>query len=85
MLDPGDLVIIFSDGISEALNLLGEEYGEERLAHLAVKHKDASADETRRAIFAEIDIWSGAQERGDDQTLVIIKAVGSKQKAEGSI
>jgi sigma-B regulation protein RsbU (phosphoserine phosphatase) len=69
----GDLLVIFSDGISEAENQSGEEYGEERLIEFAVQHRALSADELRNAIFDEIDEWSGERERGDDQTIVIIK------------
>jgi sigma-B regulation protein RsbU (phosphoserine phosphatase) len=72
-----DLLLIFSDGISEAENQGGEEYGELRLVQFAVEHREFSADALRRAIFDEIDDWAGTQERGDDQTLVIIK--GSRQ------
>jgi sigma-B regulation protein RsbU (phosphoserine phosphatase) len=75
-LEAGALLVIFSDGISEAQNDAGEEYGEERLARLAVNSRKLSADELRRAVFEEIDEWSGAQERGDDQTIVILKATG---------
>jgi sigma-B regulation protein RsbU (phosphoserine phosphatase) len=73
-LQTGDLLLIFSDGISEAESATAEEYGEERLARFAVEHRHLSADDLRRAIFDEIDAWSGAQERADDQTLVIIKS-----------
>ncbi|HVF56008.1 MAG TPA: SpoIIE family protein phosphatase, partial [Pyrinomonadaceae bacterium] len=73
--EAGDLLVIFSDGLSEAQNAAGEEYGEDRLAQFAVEHRRASADELRRTLFDEIDKWSGAVERGDDQTLVILKAV----------
>ncbi|HEX8889202.1 MAG TPA: SpoIIE family protein phosphatase [Pyrinomonadaceae bacterium] len=73
-LQPDDLLLIFSDGISEAENEAGEEYGEERLQHFAVEHHGLSAEELRNAIFQEIDSWSGGRERGDDQTLVIVKS-----------
>lgn len=69
----GDLLLIFSDGISEAQNASGEEYGEQRLVQFGVARRDASADEMRQAVFDEIDAWSGAEERGDDQTLVVVK------------
>ena len=72
-LAPGDVLLIFSDGISEAENESEEEYGEERLARFAVERRQLPANELRDAIFAEIDNWSGARERGDDQTLVIVK------------
>ena len=73
-LEPGDLLLVFSDGISEAQNSLGEEYGEGRLAQLAAENRHKSAADLMRAIFEEVDGWSGASERGDDQTLVILKA-----------
>jgi sigma-B regulation protein RsbU (phosphoserine phosphatase) len=73
-LEPGDTLLIFSDGISEAERGIGEEYGEERLVHFAIEHRTLNADELRRAIFTEIENWSATQERGDDQTLVIIKS-----------
>ncbi|MGH9943712.1 MAG: PP2C family protein-serine/threonine phosphatase [Pyrinomonadaceae bacterium] len=73
-LAPGDLLFIFSDGLSEAQNALGEEYGEQRLVQFVVARRKLSADELRRQLFTEIDEWSGQQERGDDQTIVILKA-----------
>ncbi|HJU56080.1 MAG TPA: SpoIIE family protein phosphatase [Pyrinomonadaceae bacterium] len=73
-LAPGDVLLIYSDGISEAENEEGCEYGEERLARFAVAHRESSPDELRQAIFTEIDAWSGKKERNDDQTLVILKA-----------
>ncbi len=72
-LAPGDVLLIYSDGISEAENEEGCEYGEERLARFAVAQRELSPDELRHAIFAEIDAWSGKKERDDDQTLVIVK------------
>jgi sigma-B regulation protein RsbU (phosphoserine phosphatase) len=68
-----DLLLVFSDGISEAESETEEEYGEERLTKFAIEHRALSADELRNAIFDEIDAWSGTRERGDDQTLVIVK------------
>jgi sigma-B regulation protein RsbU (phosphoserine phosphatase) len=74
MLERGDVLVIYSDGISEADNPRGEEYTEDRLAHLVRENRDKSADELRRLIFTEVDNWTGGQERNDDQTLVIIKS-----------
>lgn len=79
-LETSDLLLIFSDGLSEAQNSLGEEYGEIRLAQFVAEHGNLSADEMRRAIFDEIDNWSGPQERGDDQTLVIMKVWSLESK-----
>jgi sigma-B regulation protein RsbU (phosphoserine phosphatase) len=74
-LEKGDLLLVFSDGISEAERAEGgEEYGEERLMKLAIRHRRMQAVELQRAIFDEIEQWSGTQERSDDQTLVIVKS-----------
>jgi sigma-B regulation protein RsbU (phosphoserine phosphatase) len=70
----GDVLVIYSDGISEADNPRGAEYTEHRLAHLVRINRDKSADELRRLIFTEVDNWTGGQERDDDQTVVILKS-----------
>jgi sigma-B regulation protein RsbU (phosphoserine phosphatase) len=73
-LDAGDLLLVFSDGITEAQNHTGEEYGDERLAEFAIANRNSTPEELCRAIFLEIGMWSGGQERNDDQTVVILKA-----------
>jgi sigma-B regulation protein RsbU (phosphoserine phosphatase) len=72
-LQPGDLLVIYSDGITEAEGGTGEEYGAARLMQLAQQERTLSATELRHTIFKKIDAWSGDQERNDDQTLVIMK------------
>jgi sigma-B regulation protein RsbU (phosphoserine phosphatase) len=75
-LGEGDLLLVFSDGISEAQNDAGEEYGDERLAQLALANRHLSTDDLRATVFDEIDAWTGGRERDDDQTVVILKARG---------
>lgn len=72
-LERDDVLVIYSDGISEADNPRGAEYTEHRLAHLVRKNRDKTADELRQLIFTEVDNWTGGQERDDDQTVVILK------------
>jgi sigma-B regulation protein RsbU (phosphoserine phosphatase) len=74
-LSEGDLLVVYSDGITEAQDASGEEYGEERLATLVAERRHETVENIRRDIFDDIDRWSGGAERGDDQTLVILKAV----------
>ena len=73
----GDVLLLFSDGITEAQNAAGEEYGDERLLRLASSNRHLSADGLRAAIFRDIEEWSGGRERDDDQTVVILKAAVS--------
>ncbi len=77
-LGEGDLLVVYSDGITEAQQANGEEYGEERLAQLVAAHRSETAENIRQDIFKEIDRWTGQADRGDDQTLVILKAVNRK-------
>jgi sigma-B regulation protein RsbU (phosphoserine phosphatase) len=72
-LKAGDLLLVFSDGISEAQNDAGEEYGDERLAQFAITNRHLDTDDLRAAVFDEIDAWTGGRERDDDQTVVILK------------
>jgi len=74
----GDLLVIYSDGITEAQNVTGEEYGEQRLADLAATRRAETVENIRQDIFNEIDRWTGQADRGDDQTLVILKAVNGE-------
>jgi sigma-B regulation protein RsbU (phosphoserine phosphatase) len=75
-LEAGDLLLVYSDGISEAQNHAGEEYDDERLARFAVANRHLSSDDLRAAVFDEIDAWTGGRESDDDQTVVILKARG---------
>jgi sigma-B regulation protein RsbU (phosphoserine phosphatase) len=76
VLGAGDMLVLYSDGVTEAQNSTGEEYGEARLSSFVAARRDDTANNLRREVFEEIDRWSGDAERGDDQTLVILKAVG---------
>jgi sigma-B regulation protein RsbU (phosphoserine phosphatase) len=71
----GDLLVVYSDGLTEAQNPSGEEYGEQRLAEFIAARRTDTVENIRRQIFDEVDRWTGSAERGDDQTLVILKAV----------
>jgi sigma-B regulation protein RsbU (phosphoserine phosphatase) len=72
-LGAGDLLVVYSDGLTEAQDANGEEFGEGRLAALAAARRAETPENIRRRIFDEIDRWAGEAERGDDQTLVILK------------
>jgi sigma-B regulation protein RsbU (phosphoserine phosphatase) len=74
-LPPGSVLLVFSDGLSEAHDAQGEEYGEDRLLDFALRNRACSAEALRRAVFEEIDRWSSGQDREDDQTLVIVRAL----------
>ena len=72
-LQAGDLVVLTSDGILDAMNELGEEYGRERLGaairsccHLPVK-------EIVQALYSDVQTFSGSAPQFDDQTVLILR------------
>lgn len=74
-LSPGDWVVIFTDGVVEAVNTLGEEYGEQRLlATIAGGSSMTPADLVRR-IMTSLDVFVGNTPQHDDMTCLLVKAV----------
>ncbi len=69
----GDLLVIYTDGIPEALNEAEEEYGEERLQRLVLSVADRSADEVRIAILQDVRAFIGAAAQYDDMTALVMK------------
>jgi serine phosphatase RsbU (regulator of sigma subunit) len=69
-LGPGDLLLVFSDGASEAFSDAGEEYGEERLIQTALAHRAAPVPELLQAVMAEVARFSGKNQE-DDLTLLV--------------
>ena len=68
-----DIIVIFSDGISEAMNENEEEYGEERLKEFISNHLDESPDKIIENILSDVRIFVGKAPQWDDMTLLIIK------------
>ncbi len=73
ILNPGDIVVFYSDGVGDAQNANGEFFGYTGLAKLIVAHHALSADAIADRILEEIDRFSGGQHPTDDRTLVILK------------
>jgi len=71
--EEGDLLVIFSDGITEAMNSEEEEYEEERFTKLLLENKDKSAEKLITLIIKEVTDFCEGQPQMDDMTVVIIK------------
>jgi sigma-B regulation protein RsbU (phosphoserine phosphatase) len=71
-LDVGDVLVVFTDGISESWGADGEEFGEERLGELVRKKAKLSASELMNTIQKEVDSFSTGRAT-DDRTLIVIK------------
>jgi len=71
-LDPGDLVLAYTDGVVEAVNPAGEEWGVEGLRRAATESKAHNADDMVEAIFASMDEFSRGRQT-DDATVIVLR------------
>jgi sigma-B regulation protein RsbU (phosphoserine phosphatase) len=74
VLGSGDLLVLFTDGITEAMNRKGEQFGEERLEPLLASLSHLPASEIRDAVFREVSAFVGRAPQSDDQAIVVVKA-----------
>jgi sigma-B regulation protein RsbU (phosphoserine phosphatase) len=72
-LDPGDFLVLYTDGITEAENDAGRLFGIDALCASAVAARAGSANEIRQQIIADVTAHIGSQPLRDDLTLVVIK------------
>src|SRR5256714_935407 len=72
-LKPGDVLVIYSDGVSEAVSPTGEEFGPTRLYEAVARNMDASAAGIRDRIESALTKFSQGTPAADDITLVIVK------------
>jgi sigma-B regulation protein RsbU (phosphoserine phosphatase) len=72
-LEAGDLVVLFTDGVSESMNLRYEEWGEERLIEAAKSCRGLPASEGMRRILAAAQAFAASASQHDDMTLVVLR------------
>jgi sigma-B regulation protein RsbU (phosphoserine phosphatase) len=72
-LHPGDGVVLYTDGLTEAENLLGKQYGVERLCEVVSAYWQYSADEIKQAVINDLNEYIGEQIILDDITLLVLK------------
>jgi serine phosphatase RsbU (regulator of sigma subunit) len=70
-LEPNDLVVLYTDGITEARNGRGEQYGFDRLCAAVERFRDDPIEQIRDSLLAEVSQWSPNRE--DDATLVLLR------------
>ena len=72
-LEAGDLLVIFTDGLIEAVNAKDEDYGESRLLEALRLASEASAEQTLKNLLAAVDAVVGATRQHDDITCLILR------------
>ncbi|HEU0120970.1 MAG TPA: SpoIIE family protein phosphatase [Bryobacteraceae bacterium] len=74
-LQKGDLLLLYTDGITEPENEYGEMFGEERLIETVQRVASKPNEEILREVFAAVQEWTFAPDSADDMTMMIIRRV----------
>jgi sigma-B regulation protein RsbU (phosphoserine phosphatase) len=73
-LDVGDIVVFYSDGLSEAASPDGHQFGSNRLRELIARHRDVTSGELADILLAAIQDFTSGAALADDRTLLVVKA-----------
>jgi sigma-B regulation protein RsbU (phosphoserine phosphatase) len=71
--EPGSLLVAFSDGLTEPENVYGEEYGSQRLKEEIMRQRAAVPDRIAENLIAAAEQWAGSPEQADDITVVVAR------------
>jgi serine phosphatase RsbU (regulator of sigma subunit) len=74
-IEPGEVLVLYTDGVTEAMNAAGEEYGRDRLIAAVRECRDQSAREMIDFMHRELIAWSDGQGVHDDVTFFVVKAL----------
>ena len=69
----GDLILLFTDGVTEAMNERDDLFGEERLTKVIEGYHDRSPEAIQTQILRDIEAFVGATSQHDDMTMVVVK------------
>jgi len=81
-LEAGDLMVFYTDGFTEAMNIHREEFGEERLVTLIRKYHDKTVDQLYHTIMRDIKHFVRDAPQHDDMTVVFVKGTGENCQKE---
>ena len=77
-MEPGDILVLLSDGIYEYRDAHDEEFGEKRVEEMVRAHHDKSAAELAAALLASVQAFAGNAMQEDDMTVVLVKRKGER-------
>ncbi|MBS1825413.1 MAG: SpoIIE family protein phosphatase [Acidobacteria bacterium] len=75
LLAPGDCLVLYTDGVTEAVNTNGEDFGETRLEQAMEQGRGLAAVTLRDSLVQAVDAFAGGAMQHDDITLVVLRAV----------
>jgi serine phosphatase RsbU (regulator of sigma subunit) len=74
-LAPGDTLVLYTDGVTEATNADGEEFGESRLLDALRSHSLLPVNSLLQSVVGAVQQFSGGSEQQDDITIVIARSI----------
>ena len=72
-LAPGDLIVAYTDGLTECMDENGEEFGEERLIQMIRENRELPVEDIKKKILAGVLAWKSTEEQADDITLILAR------------
>ena len=72
-IEAGDLVALFTDGVTEAMNEASDLFGEERLSRTLTEQLHLAPDDLKQRILGDVEAFAGAAEQHDDMTIVLLR------------
>ena len=77
---PGDVIALYTDGVSEAMNPESDFFGESRLSQVIEQHGHMSSEDLKHQVLNEVESFVAGAEQHDDMTMILVK-VGSTAEA----
>jgi sigma-B regulation protein RsbU (phosphoserine phosphatase) len=81
--DAESLFVTFSDGLTEPMNVFGEEFGSRRLLEEVLRHRAAAPGRIAEELIDAAEQWGGADEQADDMTVIVARLNSNGAKGSG--
>jgi sigma-B regulation protein RsbU (phosphoserine phosphatase) len=72
-LNPGDMIFLFTDGVSEAVDIASAEFGEVRLEKFVLDNQEQTAEDLAASLETTLEVFTASTQPFDDITIVVIK------------
>ncbi|OGU27334.1 MAG: hypothetical protein A2X66_03565 [Ignavibacteria bacterium GWA2_54_16] len=74
-LKPSDVLVLYTDGVTEAMNRAFEEYGESRFQQVMIRAKNQNASSFLGSVVADVETFVSGEQQSDDLTMMVLKRV----------
>jgi serine phosphatase RsbU (regulator of sigma subunit) len=81
-LHPGDILLLYTDGVTEAENRLDQQFGRERLPSIVLANWKVSSAEIVKAVRRAVEEFQDGRPQDDDLTLIAVKIPGQAHRGE---